>query len=59
MKHSLNREELIEQLKELAAQKLPTYFEDSYDRYHSIMDEQDPIKRMTGIGINENDSNEE
>ena len=25
MKHSLNREELIEQLKELAAQKLPTY----------------------------------
>lgn len=25
MKHSLNREELIEQLKELATQKLPTY----------------------------------
>lgn len=25
MKHSLNREELIEQLKELAAQELPTY----------------------------------
>ena len=25
MKHSLNREELIEQLKELAAQKLPMY----------------------------------
>ena len=35
------------------------YFKDSYDRYHSIMDEQDPIKRMTGIKINENDSNEE
>ena len=25
MKHSLNREELLEQLKELAAQELPTY----------------------------------
>lgn len=36
-----------------------SYFEDSYNRYHSIMDEQDTIKRMTGIGINENDSNEE
>ena len=33
--------------------------EDCYDRYHSIMDEQDIIKRMTGIGIKENDSNEE
>ena len=134
MKHSLNREELIEQLKELAAQKLPTYlanhmgamcyelevicgscaleakeeaeffdlpftseddiceenayhlfcFKTKSDKdYHqaitdmeslydyqavlaflkgesySIMDEQDTIKRMTGIGIKENDSNEE
>lgn len=36
-----------------------SYFRDSYDCYHSIMDEQDTIKRMTGIKINENDSNEE
>ena len=43
----------------LAFLKGESYFEDSYDRYHSIMDEQDPIKRMTGIEINENDSNEE
>ena len=43
----------------LAFLKGESYFEDSYDRYHSIMDEQDTIKRMTGIGIKENDSNEE
>ena len=43
----------------LAFLKGESYFEDSYDRYHSIMDEQDPIKRMAGIKINENDSNEE
>ena len=43
----------------LAFLKGESYFEDSYDRYHRIMDEQDPIKRMTGIKINENDSKEE
>lgn len=43
----------------LAFLKGESFFEDSYDRYHSFMDEQDPIKRMTGIKINENDSNEE
>lgn len=43
----------------LAFLKGDAYFKDSYDRYHSIMDEQDTIKRMTGIGIKENDSNEE
>lgn len=43
----------------LAFLKGDTYFKDSYNRYHSIMDEQDTIKRMTGIGIKENDSNEE
>ena len=130
MKHSLNREELIEQLKELAAQKLPTYLANhmgamcyepsminsfsticqhchrplTYQAFHSDeemfnsiikeikdlgydaslevicgscaleakkeaekclaavqaeVDEQDTIKRMTGIGIKENDSNEE
>lgn len=31
MKHSLNREELIEQLKELAAQKLPTYLQITWE----------------------------
>lgn len=43
----------------LAFLKGESFFVDSYDRYHSFMDEQDPIKRMTGIKINENDSNEE
>ena len=43
----------------LAFLKGDAYFKDCYDRYHSIMDEQDTIKRMTGIGIKENDSNEE
>ena len=39
----------------LAFLKGESYFQDKYDRYHSIMDEQDIIKRMTGIEINKDE----